>query len=190
MVAGAPAAARDAMAARIESLCKKEPVHVAKVQAALERAEEVAEKKHNAVWTAREAADKEDQHVLNLRQRVAELTERIYTDTDAHMAEDQWRFWRLARSWWFLVWLAVGSAWPCCAEPALWRNGRHKYGLENRRWHADQLSGAVLGMLQGQADLQGGHGTRGTAAAVTGLQQAAVPATPVERSASKAQNCW
>ena len=53
------------------------------------RAEEFAEKKHGAVWAAREAADKADQHVLNLRQRIAELTERIYTDADAHMAEAQ-----------------------------------------------------------------------------------------------------
>ena len=98
MVAGAPAAARGATAARIVTLRQatyaKEPVHVqlAKVQAALERAEEVAEKKHNAVWTAREAGDKADQRVLNLRQRLAELTERIWTDTDAHMAEGQWGF--------------------------------------------------------------------------------------------------
>ena len=63
------------------SLCK---------EAALGRARVVAEKKHGAVWAAREAADKADQHVLNFRQRLAELTERIHTDPDAYMAEDQW----------------------------------------------------------------------------------------------------
>ena len=78
MNAGALEAARDAIASRIEILKQaiyaKEPFHVqlVKVQAALTRAEEVAEKKHRAVWTAREAADKADQHVLNLRQRMAE----------------------------------------------------------------------------------------------------------------------
>ena len=56
-------AARDAVANRIEILKQatyaKEPFHVqlVKVQAALARAEEVAEKKHSAVWTAKEAAD-------------------------------------------------------------------------------------------------------------------------------------
>ena len=96
MIAGAPAAARDAIASRIEILKQaiyaKEPFHVqlVKVQAVLTRAEEVAEKKHNAVWTAREAADKADQHVLNLKQRMAELTERIYTDTDTCTNEDPW----------------------------------------------------------------------------------------------------
>ena len=56
MNAGAPAAARDAIASRIEILKQaiyaKEPFHVqlVKVQAALMRAEEVAEKKkHTAV---------------------------------------------------------------------------------------------------------------------------------------------
>ena len=94
--AGAPATARDAIASRIEILKQaiyaKEPFHaqLVKVQAALTRAEEVAEKKHSAVWTAREAADKADQHVLNLRQRMAELTERIYTDTDTGMNEEPW----------------------------------------------------------------------------------------------------
>ena len=82
MNAGAPAAARDAIASRIEiqkqAIYAKEPFHVqlVKVQAAL--------------TTAREAADKADQHVLNLRQRMAELTERIYTDTDTGMNEEPW----------------------------------------------------------------------------------------------------
>ena len=75
------------------SLCTK-PVHVqlVKVQAALGRAEEVAEKKQAAVWAAREAADKAHEHVASLRQRMAELTETIHSDADAHMAEDQWGF--------------------------------------------------------------------------------------------------
>ena len=96
MNAGAPAAARGAIASRSEILKQaiyaKEPFHVqlVKVQAALARAEEVAEKKHSAAWTAREAADTADQHVLNLRQRMAELTERIYTDTDTVMNEEPW----------------------------------------------------------------------------------------------------
>ena len=95
MNAGAPVAARDAIANRIEILKQavyaKEPfpVQLVKVQAALARAEEVAEKKHRAVWTAKEVADKADQHVLNLGQRMAELTE-SYTDTDTGMNEDPW----------------------------------------------------------------------------------------------------
>ena len=61
-------------------------------------------------------------------ERLAELTERIHMDADAHMTEDQWVFWRVARSWWFLVWLAVGSAGRWCAGPAQyghawWRDG-------------------------------------------------------------------
>ena len=81
--AGAPAAARDAIATRIGTLKQavytKEPVHVqlVKVQATLTRAEEFAEKKPSADWAAREAADMADQHVLNLRQRKAELAERV-----------------------------------------------------------------------------------------------------------------
>ena len=45
-----------------EAIYAKEPFHVqlVKLQAALTRAEEVAEKKHSAVWTAREGADKAD----------------------------------------------------------------------------------------------------------------------------------
>ena len=95
MTAGAPAAARDAIAAKIkQAVYAKEPVHVQlmKVQAALTRAEEVAEKKHGAVWATREAADRADQHVLNLRQRMDEFTEKIYVDADAPMAEEQWGF--------------------------------------------------------------------------------------------------
>ena len=96
MNGGAPVATRGAIASRIEILKQamyaKEPFHVSssRCRAALTRAEEVAEKKHSAVWTAREAADKADQHVLNLRQRMAELTERIYTDTDTGMNEEPW----------------------------------------------------------------------------------------------------
>ena len=56
------------------------------MQAALERAEEVAEKKQAPVWAAREAADKAVEHAMSLRQRLA----RIHTDADAHMADDQW----------------------------------------------------------------------------------------------------
>ena len=126
MKGGAPEAARDAIATRIETLKQavyaKEPVHVqlVKVQAALTRAEEFAEKKHGAVWADREAADEADQHVLNLRQRLAELTERIYTEVGAHMAVG---LWRVARCWWFLVWLALGSLRRWCTDPARWRDG-------------------------------------------------------------------
>ena len=50
--------------------------------------------------------------------------------------------------------------------------------------------GAVLGLQQGQVDVQAGMAAligelRGMAAAVAGLQQAAVPATPVARSQCK-----
>ena len=126
MDAGAPAAARDAIASRIEILKQaiyaKEPFHVplvkvqealtraeevaeVKVQEALTRAEEVAEKKHSAVWTAREAADKLDQHVLSGRAHGEDL------HGDGHRHERRTvELWRMARCWWLLVWLAVGSA--------------------------------------------------------------------------------
>ena len=86
MDAGAPTAARDAIATRIETLKQavyaKEPVHVqlVKVHAALTRGRVCGE----------EAADKADQHVLNLRQRMAELMERVYTEAGAHMTGAQW----------------------------------------------------------------------------------------------------
>ena len=63
-----------------------------KVQAALGRAEEVAETKQVAVWAAREAADKALEHMASLRQGTAEFTERIHSEADAHVAEDQWGF--------------------------------------------------------------------------------------------------
>ena len=108
---GAPAAARDAIAARTEALMlavhAKESVHVhlVEVQAALGRAEDVAEKKQVAVRAAREAADKALEHAASLRQRTTELTEGI------HAGRTHGRrpvgLWRVAR---FLVGLAVGSA--------------------------------------------------------------------------------
>ena len=54
----------------------------------------------------------------------------------------------------------------------------------------ENLRGAVLGLQQGQVDVQTGVAAligelRGMAAAVAGLQQAAVPATPVARSQRK-----
>ena len=84
------------------------------------------------------------------------------------------------------MWLAVGSAWLCCAEPALWRHCRHWHGSGNSQRHADQLGAAVLGLLQSQADLQAGMALmmsepRGVAAAVRGPQQAAVPAGSTQR---------
>ena len=134
MAAGVPAAARDAIAVRIETpkqaVYAKEPGHVQllKVQVALGRAEDVAEKKQVAVWAAREAADKAVERVVNLRQRVAEGH-----GEDPHgrgRARDRGpvKLWRVARSWWFLVWLAVGSAGRWCAGPAQcgharWRDG-------------------------------------------------------------------
>ena len=183
MNAGAPAAARDAIASRIEILKQaiyaKEPFHVqlVKVQAALTRAE-VAEKKHSAVWTAREAADKADQHVLNLRQRMAELTERIYTDTDTGMNEEPWSCGE---------WQDAGWQWhqPDGDVQARAVGERTALGME-----VENLRGAVLGLQQGQVDVQAGMAAligelRGMAAAVAGLQQAAVPATPVARSQCK-----
>ena len=189
MNAGAPAAARDAIASRIEFLKQaiyaKEPFHVqlGKVQAALTRAEEVTEKKHSAVWTAREAADKADQHELNLRQRMAELTERIYTDTDTGMNEEPWSCgeWQDAGGSW------SGWQWdqPDADVQARAVGERTALGTE-----VENLRGAVLGLQQGQVDVQAGMAAligelRGMAAAVAGLQQAAVPATPVARSQCK-----
>ena len=125
-----------------------------KVQAALARAEEVAEKKQ-----VREAADKAVEHVVNLRQGLAH-GEDPHGRGRAH-GRGPVELWRVARSWWFLVWLAVGSA---------------------GRWCAGHLRGAVLGLQQGQADVQAALAAmmgelRSMAAAVTGLQQAAVSTT-------------
>ena len=168
-----------------QAIYAKEPFHVqlVRVQAALTRAEEVAEKKHSAVWTAREAADKADQHVLNLRQRMAELTERIYTDTDTGMNEEPWSCgeWQDAGGSW------SGWQWdqPDGDVQARAVGERTALGME-----VENLRGAVLGLQQGQVDVQAGMAAligelRGMAAAVAGLQQAAVPATPVERSQCK-----
>ena len=179
-------AARDAIASRIEilkqAICAKEPFHVqlVKVQAALTRAEEVAEKKHSAVWTAREAADKADQHVLNLRQRMAGLTERIYTDTDTGMNEELWscREWQDAGGSW------SGWQWDQPDGDVQARAVGERTAL---RMEVENLRGAVLGLQQVQVYVQAGMAAligelRGMAAAVAGLQQAAVPASPVARS--------
>ena len=169
MNAGAPAAARDAIASRIEivkqAIYAKEPFHVqlVKVQAVLTRAEEV-EKKHSAVWTAREAADKADQHVLNLRQRMAELTERFYTHTDTGMNEEPWSCgeWQDAGgSWSGWQWdQPDGDVHPRAVGE------RTALGME-----VENLRGAVLGLQQGQVDVQAGMAAligelRGMAAAV------------------------
>ena len=157
-------------------------VQLVKVQAALTRAEEVAEKKHSAVWTAREAADKADQHVLNLRQRMAELTEMMCTDMDIGMNEEAWSCgeWQDAGGSW------SGWQWDQLDGDVQARAGgeRTALGME-----VENLRGAVLG-LQGQVDVQAGMTALigkllGMAAAVAGLQQAAVPVTPVARNQCK-----
>ena len=151
MNAGAPAAARDAITIEFlkQAIYAKEPFHVQLVQAALTRAEEVAEKKHSAVWTAREAADKADQHVLNLRQRMAELTERIYTDTDIGMNEEPWSCgeWQDAGGSW------SGWQWdqPDGDVQARAVGERTALGME-----VENLRGAVLGLQQVQVDVQAG----------------------------------
>ena len=74
--------------------------------------------RHSAVWAAREAADKADQHVLNLRQRLAELTR---GSTQTQMAEEQRGFgeWQEAGGSW--------SSWqwdqPGDGVQAWWRDG-------------------------------------------------------------------
>ena len=147
------------------------------------RAEEVAEKKHSAVWTAKEAADKADQHVLNLRQRMAELTDRIYTDTDTGMNKDPWSRgeWQDAGGSW------SRWKWDQLDGDVLARAGGEKAPLGTE---VENLRGAVLGLQQGQVDVQAGMAAligelRGMAGAVAGLQQAAVPATRVARSQCK-----
>ena len=182
MNAGAPAAARDAIASRIEilkqAICAKEPFHVqlVKVQAALTR-KEVAEKKHSAVWTAREAADKADQHVLNLRQRMAELTERIYTDTDTGMNEEPWSCgeWQDAGgSWSGWQWHQPDGDVQARAVGEITALGM---GVEN-------LRGAVLGLQQGQVDVQAGmaarHGCGGCGFAAGGCASDACGERPMQ----------
>ena len=190
MNAGAPVTARDAIANRIEILKQaiyaKEPflVQLVKVHAALARAEEVPEKKHSAVWTAKEAADKADQQVLNLRQRMAELTERIYTATDTGMNEDPWSCgeWQDAGGSW------SGWQWDQPDGDVQARAGgeRTALGIE-----VENLRGAVLRLQQGQVDVQAGNGGFDWRALRHGwrrlrvLQQAAVPVTPVARGQCK-----
>ena len=56
----------------------------------------------------------------------------------------------MARCWWLLVWLAVGSAGWGCAGTGCWR--------KNGSWNGENLRGAVLGLQQGQVDVQAGNG--------------------------------
>ena len=186
MNAGAPAAARDAIASRIEILKQeicakaKEPFHVqlVKVQAALTRAEEVAEKKHSAVWTAREEADKADQHVLNLRQRLAELTEKIHTDTDTGMNEEPWSCGE---------WHDAGGSW------SVWQWNRPDGDVQARAvgertalgMEVENLRGAVLGLQQEQVDVQAGmaaliHSCGGCGFAAGGCASDACGEKPVQ----------
>ena len=116
---------------------------------------------------------------MSLRQRLAELTERIHTDADAHMADGQWGFgdWHEAGG----SWSGWGSASRWCAGPAqnehaLWRDGGPRHGSGE-----SQASSVVLQM--GQINVQAGLSAmtselRNMAVAVTGLQQAAASATP------------
>ena len=82
----------------------------------------------HAVWAAREAADKAVERVVNLRQRVAEAHgEGPHGRRRAH-DQGPVKLWRVARSWWFLFWLAVGSAGRWCAGQA---------HLGHARWRDD-----------------------------------------------------
>ena len=158
-------------------------LRLVKEQAALTRAEEEAEKKHSAVCTAREAADKADEHVLNLLQRMADLTERIHTDTDTGTNEEPWSCGE---------WQDAGGAWsgwqwdqPDGDVQARAVGERTALGME-----VENRKSAVLGLQQVQVDVQAGMVAligelRGMAAAVERLQQAAVPVTPVARSQCK-----
>ena len=111
----------------------------------------MVEKKHSAVWTAREAADKADQHVLNLRQRMAELTERIYTDTDTGMNEEPWSCgeWQDARGSW------SGWQWdqPDGDVQAQAVGETTALGME-----VENLRGAVLGFAAGASRCPSRHG--------------------------------
>ena len=96
-----------------------------------------------------EAADKADQHVLNLRQRMAEITERIYTDMDTGMNEDPWSSgeWQDAGGSW------SGWQWDRPAEGVQARAGgeRTALGME-----VENLRGAAPALQQGQVDVQAG----------------------------------
>ena len=121
--------------------------------------------------------------MLNLRQRMAELTEKIYTDTDTSMNEEPW-------SWG--EWQDAGGSWsgwqwdqPDVDVQARAVGERTALGME-----VENLRGAVLGLQQGQVDVQAGMAAligelRGMAAVVAVLQQAAVQVTPVARSQCK-----
>ena len=102
--------------------------------------------------------------------------------------------WRLARSWWFLVWLAVGSALRWCAGPAqyehtLWRDGGPRLG-------SGESQGSSVGLQKEQIDVQAGLSAmmsefRNMAVPVTGLQQAAASATPaVQIPCKQSQSRW
>ena len=88
--------------------------------------------------------------MVNLRQRLAELTERIHMEADAHMAEDWWGFgdWHEAGGCW------SGWQWdqPGAGVQAQRSGGETAaLGME-----VENLRGAMLGLQQGQADVQAG----------------------------------
>ena len=83
-------------------------------------------------------------------QRMAELTERVHTDADAHTTEEQWSCGEWHDAGFFLVWLAVGSTGP-------WRGDAMAGGeTEPLVWEVENLRGAVFGLWQGQSDVQAG----------------------------------
>ena len=133
-----------------------------------------------ALTRAREAADKADQHVQNLRQRMAELTERVYTDADAHMTEEQWGAGEChvaGGSWSGWQWDQPGDG-----VETQWQT-QHGGETAALGMEVENLRSAVFG-LQRRSDVQAGLAAmmgelRSMAAAVTGLQQAPVSTTPV-----------
>ena len=121
--------------------------------------------------------------MLNLRQRTAELTERIYTDTDTGMNEEPWSCgeWQDAGGSW------SGWQWDQPDGDVQARAVGERTALE---MEVENLRGAVLGLQKGQVDVQANMVAligelRGMAATVAGLQQTAEPATPVARSQCK-----
>ena len=108
------------------------------------------------------------------------LAKWIYTDADAHKVEEQWGFgeWHEAGGSW------SGWQWDQPGDGLQTRHGGETAALE---MEVGNLRGAVFGLQQGQSDVQAGLAAmmgklRSMAAAVTGLQQAAVSATPVMQS--------
>ena len=178
------AAARDAIASRIEILKQaiyaKEPFHVQLV------------KVQGSTYACGGGSGEEAQRGLDCQRGGGQggpaCAEPPATDGRAH-GEDphghgHWHerrtveLWRMARCLW------SGWQWdqPDGDVQARAVGERTALGME-----VENLRGAVLGLQQGQVDVQAGMAAligelRGMAAAVAGLQQAAVPATPVARS--------